>query len=143
RFQLSLVPGIAVACNLWLWLCCATVILLGSRDSPPTGKTFEMSKNECDSTPPVAPVNQKHEIRFPSESAAYKPSTGQCPALVQQVTKVQLPGLQDHVFTPADFVQIAEKPAFMRFLPSHNFAGGGVYFEYFSGSGCVESSASQ
>jgi hypothetical protein len=41
-------------------------------------ENIEMSKNEADFTLPVVRVNEKHELRFRSESAAYKPSTAGC-----------------------------------------------------------------
>jgi hypothetical protein len=37
-----------------------------------------MSKNECEFTLPVVLVNENVESKSPSESAAYKPSTGGC-----------------------------------------------------------------
>jgi hypothetical protein len=56
----------------------ATVTWLESRYSPPIGKTFEMSKNECQFTLPGIEVNQNYPTLIGFKSAAYRPSTSLC-----------------------------------------------------------------
>src|SRR5215471_14198213 len=54
------------------------VILLGSRTHQPTGKTFVMSKNDCESTLFVNEVNEICATITDAKSITCRPSTGPC-----------------------------------------------------------------